>query len=256
MLYSKIEGSGRPFLILHGFLGMSDNWKTLGTKWAEAGYEVHLLDLRNHGRSLHSDDFNYTVMAQDIFDYCKAKNLDSIYIMGHSMGGKVAMLFATTFPEMVEKLIVADIGPKEYRPHHDQILEGLSAVNFEEKPDRGEVDEIVSKYIGDFGTRQFLLKSLYWKTTGQLAYRFNLPVFIDNKDSIGEALSESATYDGPTLFLRGANSNYILDEDFSEIRNHFTKAEIVTIANAGHWLHAENPDDVYASVIDFLKKQF
>ena len=94
MLYSKIEGSGRSLLILHGFLGMSDNWKTLGTRWAEVGYEVHLIDLRNHGRSLQSEDFNYTVMAQDIFDYCKAKNLESIYIMGHSMGGKVAMLFA------------------------------------------------------------------------------------------------------------------------------------------------------------------
>ena len=109
MLYSKIEGRGRPLLILHGFLGMSDNWKTLGTRWSEAGYEVHLLDLRNHGRSLHSEEFNYKVMAQDVFDYCKEKKLNSIYLMGHSMGGKVAMVFSTTYPEMVEKLIIADI---------------------------------------------------------------------------------------------------------------------------------------------------
>ena len=254
MLYSKIEGSGKPFLILHGFLGMSDNWKSLGTKWSEAGFEVHLLDLRNHGRSLHSDEFNYTVMAQDVFDYCKEKNLSSIYLMGHSMGGKVAMKVATSNPELVEKLIIADIGPKEYKPHHEQILEGLSAVNFDEKPDRNEVDKIVSKYVKDLGTRQFLLKSLYWKTPGQLAYRFNLPVFLKNKDSIGEALNENAIYNGPTLFLRGSKSNYILDEDFALIKKHFPKADIITIANAGHWLHAENPEDVYTSVLNFLEK--
>ncbi|WP_318642603.1 alpha/beta fold hydrolase [Flavobacterium ardleyense] len=252
MLYSKIEGTGKAFLILHGFLGMSDNWKTLGTKWAEAGYEVHLLDLRNHGRSLHSDKFNYDVMAQDVFEYCKEKELSSIFLMGHSMGGKVAMTFAALHPELVEKLIVADIGPKEYKPHHDQILEGLSAVDFTEKPERSDVDEIVSKYVEDLGTRQFLLKSLYWETPGQLAYRFNLPVFLENRDSIGEPLQTDASYSGPTLFLRGSKSNYILDEDFREIRNYFPKATIVTIANAGHWLHAENPDEVYDSVLNFL----
>ena len=253
MLYSKIEGSGHPLLILHGFLGMSDNWKTLGTKWADAGFEVHLLDLRNHGRSLHSDEFNYTVMAKDILDYCQEKNLSSIYLMGHSMGGKVAMVFATSYPEIVEKLIVADIGPKLYKAHHDQILEGLAAVNFAEKPDRGEVDQIVSKYVADIGTRQFLLKSLYWKTPGQLAYRFNVPVFLENRDSIGEALNPNAAYNGPTLFLRGSNSNYILDEDFVQIKDHFPKASIITIEHAGHWLHAENPDDVYTSVLVFLE---
>lgn len=254
MLYSKIEGSGKPFLILHGFLGMSDNWKTLGTKWAEAGFEVHLLDLRNHGRSLHSEEFSYTVMSQDILDYIIEKNLSSVYLMGHSMGGKVAMQMATSNPELVEKLIIADIGPKQYRPHHEEILEGLSAVNFDEKPDRSEVDEIVSKYVPDVGTRQFLLKSLYWNTPGQLAYRFNLPVFLKNKDSIGEALNENAIYTGPTLFLRGEKSRYILDDDFAEIERHFPQADIVTIANAGHWLHAENPDDVYSEVLNFLKK--
>lgn len=254
MLYSKIEGSGRPLLILHGFLGMSDNWKTLGTRWSEAGYEVHLLDLRNHGRSLHSEEFNYKVMAQDVFDYCKEKKLNSIYLMGHSMGGKVAMVFSTTYPEMVEKLIIADIGPKAYKPHHEEILEGLSAVNFQEKPERSEVDEIVSKYVSDIGTRQFLLKSLYWKSPGQLAYRFNLPVFLTNKESIGEELNQDALYQGATLFLRGEKSRYILDDDFAEIERHFPQADIVTIANAGHWLHAENPDDVYSEVLNFLKK--
>ena len=177
MLYSKIEGQGKPLIILHGFLGMSDNWKTLGTQYAQEGFQVHMLDLRNHGRSFHSEIFNYDVMVQDIVEYCATNNLDKIDIIGHSMGGKVAMLFATTYPDKVEKLIVADIGPKFYPQHHQIILDGLNAVDFSQKPNRNEVDEILTRYIPDFGTRQFLMKSLYWETPGQLAFRFNLAVF-------------------------------------------------------------------------------
>ncbi|WP_432671808.1 alpha/beta fold hydrolase [Flavobacterium sp. SM2513] len=253
MLYSKIEGSGKPFVILHGFLGMSDNWKTLGTQFGENGFEVHMLDLRNHGRSMQSDEFNYQLMVNDIVEYCKDKNLTSIYLLGHSMGGKVAMFTATQFPELVKKLVVADIGLKYYKPHHEEILKGLSAVDFSEKPSRSDVEEILTPYISDFGTRQFLMKSLYWKESGQLDFRFNLQSFIANKDAIGDALPENAIFDKPTLFLKGANSNYILDSDTEEIKRHFPKAEIETISNAGHWLHAENPKDFYDITIQFLE---
>ena len=158
MIYSKIEGEGKPLLIIHGFLGMSDNWKTMGTQFAADGFQVHLLDLRNHGKSFHSDEFNYEIMAQDVFDYCQAHHLEKVSIIGHSMGGKTAMLFAANHSEMVEKLIVADIGPKFYPRHHQVIFDALNAVDFSKKPSRNEVEEIVSKYITDFGTRQFLLK--------------------------------------------------------------------------------------------------
>ena len=121
-LHSQILGSGKPFVILHGFLGMSDNWKTLGLRWSEAGYEVHLLDQRNHGRSFHSNEFSYEVMSEDLKKYCDEHILNEIILLGHSMGGKVAMQFAVTFPEMVTKLIVTDIGPKAYPPHHQDIL--------------------------------------------------------------------------------------------------------------------------------------
>lgn len=253
MLYSKIEGSGKPFVILHGFLGMSDNWKTLGTQFGENGFEVHMLDLRNHGRSIHSDEFNYQLMVNDVVEYCKEKDLTSIYLLGHSMGGKVAMFTATQFPDLVEKLIVADIGVKYYKPHHDEILNGLSAVDFSEKPSRSDVEEILTPYISDFGTRQFLMKSLYWKESDQLAFRFNLEAFVANKDVIGDALSEDAIYDKSTLFLKGANSNYILDSDSTEIKHHFPEAEIETISKAGHWLHAENPKDFYDITRRFLE---
>jgi len=253
MLYSKIEGTGKSLLILHGFLGMSDNWKTMGTQFASNGFQVHLLDLRNHGRSLHSDEFSYELMAQDIYDYCQANDLIKVDILGHSMGGKTAMLFATTYPELVDKLIVADIGPKFYPQHHQSILAGLNAVNFSAKPSRSEVESVLSEYITDFGTRQFLLKSLYWLEPGQLAFRFNLAVFNKKIDEIGKPLPENTIFNKPTLFIRGGNSNYILDDDFEKIKMHFPDLRIETIPNAGHWLHAENPKLFYEITSSFLK---
>lgn len=252
-LYSRIEGEGKPLLIVHGFLGMSDNWKSLGTQFAQEGYQVHLLDMRNHGKSFHSDVFSYAVMADDIYEYCREHQLTKIDLLGHSMGGKVVMLFATMHPEMVDKLIVADIGPRRYAPHHQEILAGLNAVDFTTKPGRGEVETILGQYIDDLGTRQFLLKNLYWKEPGQLAFRFNLDVFIKNQEVIGEALPQGNHFDRPVLFLRGGKSGYIKDEDFEGIRHHFPKAQVETIGNTGHWLHAENPAAFFTAVKSFIK---
>ena len=253
MLHSKIEGSGKPLLILHGFLGMSDNWKTIGLQFALGGFQVHLIDLRNHGRSFHSDEFSYELMVQDIYEYCLSNNLEKINMIGHSMGGKTAMLFAVTYPEMVEKLIVADIGPKFYPQHHQTILEGLNAIDFSKKPSRSEVEEIMSHYITDFGTRQFLLKSLYWLEPGQLAFRFNLAVFNKKIEEIGKPLSENAVFSKPTLFIRGGKSDYILNEDFENLKKHFPNSSIETIPDVGHWLHAENPEMFYEKANSFLK---
>jgi pimeloyl-ACP methyl ester carboxylesterase len=253
MLHSRTEGQGKPLLILHGFLGMSDNWKSLGSLYAAEGFQVHLLDLRNHGKSFHSDLFNYDIMAEDVLEYCKTNNLDKISLIGHSMGGKVAMLFATKYPEKVKKLIVADIGPKYYAPHHQDILAGLNAVDFSSKPTRTQVEETIYPYIPDFGTRQFLLKNLYWIEPNQLAFRFNLAVFNKTSDEIGTALPEGALFEEPTLFIRGGNSNYILDADLPEIKKHFSNFQIITIPNVGHWLHAENPKLFFEETARFLK---
>ena len=252
MLHSKIEGQGTPLLILHGFLGMSDNWKTLAAKYVEEGFQVHALDLRNHGKSFHSEDFSYEIMVQDVVDYCTFHKLTSINVIGHSMGGKVVMLLATTYPELVNKLVVADIGPKFYPTHHQTILAALNAVDFSKKPSRTEVEVIVSNYISDFGTRQFLLKNLYWQEPGQLAFRFNLNVFNGKIDQIGKALPFDAIFEKETLFLRGDKSDYILDSDFETICHHFPRAEIKIISNAGHWLHAENPNEFFEKTVQFL----
>ncbi|WP_396182001.1 alpha/beta fold hydrolase [Flavobacterium sp.] len=252
MLYSKIEGEGKPFLIIHGFLGMSDNWKTLGFQLTQLGFQIHLLDMRNHGKSFHSDEFSYEIMVEDVKSYIDFHNLQDIILLGHSMGGKIAMLFATLFPELVEKLIIADIGPKYYPPHHQSILSALNAVDFSIKPSRAEVDEIISKHISDFGTKQFLLKNLYWRTPEQLGFRFNLAVFNAKISEIGTALPFENHFNKPVLFLRGGKSDYILDSDFETILHHFPLAKIDTIPNAGHWLHAENPSAFYCEVEKFV----
>jgi esterase len=253
MLYSKIEGNGKPLLIIHGFLGMSDNWKTLGSQYVSVGFEVHMVDMRNHGRSFHSEDFNYEVMALDVLEYCHAHNIEEVSIIGHSMGGKVAMLIATKYPGLVEKLIVADIGTKYYMPHHQKILKGLNAVDFSQKPDRSQVDEILQQFIPDFGTRQFLMKNLYWREPDQLAFRFNLEVFNNKVEEVGKPLPEGSFYVGRTLFIRGGSSDYVLDEDLEEIQNHFPNLKMETIPKAGHWLHAENPKLFFEITSDFLK---
>lgn len=253
MLYSKIEGEGTPLVIIHGFLGMSDNWKTLAAQYANQGFQVHALDMRNHGKSFHSEDWGYDFMVHDVVAYCELHQLKNISVIGHSMGGKVAMLLATTYPDLVEKLIVADIGPKFYAPHHQTILTALHAVDFSKKPSRAEAEEIVSAYIHDFGTRQFLLKNLYWVEPGQLGFRFNLKVFGDNTSAIGDALPFENQFDKKTLFLRGDKSDYILDSDFETIYHHFPNAVIETVSNAGHWLHAENPKEFFDKTVRFLK---
>ena len=252
LLHSNIIGEGKPFVILHGFLGMSDNWKTLGSQFSEKGFQVHLVDQRNHGRSFHEEEFNYEVLAEDLKHYCEANKLFEIVLLGHSMGGKTAMLFATLYPEIVSKLLVADISPRFYPVHHDAILTGLSALNFDIIKSRGEAEEILSNYVSDFGTRQFLLKNLYWVEKGQLGLRVNLEVLKKEVSEVGESLPSYSRFEKDTLFLRGDRSEYIGVEDERIILNHFPKAEITTISNAGHWLHAENPKDFFEVVINFV----
>ena len=252
-LHANIIGEGNPFVILHGFLGMGDNWKTLGKKISELGFQVHLIDQRNHGRSFHDSNFNYTQLASDLHKYCLHHELENIVLLGHSMGGKTAMEFATTYPEMVAQLIIADIAPKAYPSHHQDILKALSSLNFSEIKTRGQAETVLSTYIKDTGTRLFLLKNLYWKEKGQLGLRINLPILMEKIDEIGKALPLDRIYDGATLFARGENSGYIESIDELAITNQFPKAQIVTISDAGHWLHADNPTHFFHEISRFLK---
>ena len=252
VLHSNILGSGKPLLILHGFLGMSDNWKTLGSKYSEHGMQVHLIDQRNHGRSFHAEEFNYDILAEDLRNYIEQHELRDVIILGHSMGGKTAMQFAVRYPNLIQKLIVADIAPKYYPPHHEYIINGLNHLDFGVIKSRGEADSELSKYIQEKGIRQFLLKNLYWVEKGKLAFRFNLEVLSHKMEEIGEGLSAIDQYNGPTLFLRGDKSEYIIPSDGEIIRRHFPNAVIESIDHAGHWLHAENPTQFFNK----LEKRF
>ena len=252
ILHSNVISEGKPFIILHGFLGMSDNWKSFGLKMSQNGYQMHLVDQRNHGRSFHDLQFNYEVMVNDLLAYCNAKGLNKIILLGHSMGGKAAMLFACKFPELVSKLIVADISPRFYPIHHDQILNGLSTLDFLEIKSRSQADEVLSSFISEVGVRQFLLKNLYWISPGQLALRINLEVLKNEVSEVGEALDQSAHSKVLALFLKGDRSEYVTTSDFEIIKGHFPNSKIETVSNAGHWLHAENPDMFYDKVLKFI----
>lgn len=252
ILHSKIHGQGPSFLILHGFLGMGDNWKTLGREFSDKGFEVHLIDQRNHGRSFHDDDFSYEILVEDLKRYCDFHELKDIILLGHSMGGKTAMLFAVIYPELVSKLIVADIAPRFYPRHHQDILNGLSALNFNEIKSRDQAEEVLENYVTHVPTRIFLLKNVYWKQKGLLGLRINLDALIENIDEVGEGLPSHVSFDGDTMFLKGDRSEYITEEDEEAILRQFENAIIVTVENAGHWLHAENPKGFFEAVMNFV----
>ena len=242
LLHSLILGSGeRHMIVLHGFLGMGDNWKTHAKRWEAQGWCVHLIDQRNHGRSFWSTEFNYPILAEDLKIYLDHHQIQKCTLLGHSMGGKTAMFFAAQNPEYIQQLLVADIAPKTYTSHHQQILNGLASLDFSILQTRTAVDQALSHYVPEVGVRQFLLKNIYWVEKGQLGLRVNIDVLKRVGTIIGTGLEPHQQFDGPTLFLRGLQSVYISDEDRLTLHYHFPNNILKGIEKAGHWLHAENP---------------
>lgn len=251
-LNTQITGSGKDLVIIHGFLGMGDNWRTLSKSFASEGYKVHTPDMRNHGKSPHDDNFSYEIMAEDVKSYFDEHHIAKAILIGHSMGGKIAMFFAAKYPELLEKLIIVDISPKQYKPHHDEILESLLELKNSHLTSRKEAEAILEKNISNSGVRLFLLKNLKRLDNNTLAVKPNIETFLANKENIGQALPPSVKIDVHTLFVRGENSDYIDQEVESLIPQHFSASEIVTIKNAGHWVHAENPKAFFNTVMKFI----
>ena len=249
-LYSRVLGTGKPLIIIHGLFGMSDNWQSLAKLYADY-FEVHIIDQRNHGRSPHADEFSYFHLSNDLHQYIIDNQLNNVIIIGHSLGGKTAMQFAVSYPEFLSKLIIVDISPRFYPIHHDKIIEGLKMLDFSILKSRSQADAVLSEYIDQGDVRQFLLKSMYWKEKGQLDFRFNLKSISQNIANVGEALNNEANCSIPTLFIKGGNSNYINDDDEDLIFKHFTNAEIQTVVQVGHWLHAEKPQEFFEMTIRF-----
>lgn len=248
-LHFRELGEGQPLMILHGLFGFSDNWQSHAKKLAEY-YRVILVDLRNHGHSPWSDDFSYDLMSDDVFELCEDLKLEDFILVGHSMGGKVAMNFAQKHEVLLDKLVVVDIGIKEYPMHHEHILAGIHAVDLPNITARRQAEDQMSAHIDSEGIKQFLLKNLYWKERGVLEWRMNVHVLEREMKNILSALDQVEVA-VPTLFIRGAMSNYILDEDIESIEELFIDSEIETIENAGHWVHAEAADVFLETLLSF-----
>ena len=249
MLHYRVLGKGDPLVILHGLFGSSDNWQSQAKIFAEF-YTVYLVDLRNHGHSFWSEEHSYALMAKDLRVLTEELNLKNIILLGHSMGAKVAMTFAQQHPTILKKLILVDMGIKEYPMHHQHILSGIKSLNLSEYASRGEAERVLEVHLENPGVRQFLLKNLYWKTKGELAWRMNVTIL---EKKIGEILSAipKQVVLTTTIFIRGELSNYILDEDIPDIENVFPDSEFETISGAGHWVHAEAQEEFIHVVLGF-----
>ena len=249
-------GTGQPVIILHGVFGISDNWVTIGRKLAEK-FSVFIPDQRNHGKSPHSATFNYFSLSDDLLEFIQTHKLEKPVIIGHSMGGKVAMTFALEHPDMVEKLVVVDISPRKYpgRDVHFEMIEAMMAVDFDKVETRGEVEEQLKDSIPSKRIRLFVMKNLYRKTRSTFDWRLNLPALSANMDYVFDGVQSSDKYDGPALFIRGGKSDYIQDQDFPLIHKLFPQAHIETIEKASHWVHAEAPEELCALFSSFLGKE-
>jgi pimeloyl-ACP methyl ester carboxylesterase len=254
-LHYRKYGSGQPLIILHGLFGHSDNWNTLAKQFAESGFEVYAVDLRNHGLSPHSAEWTYALMTADLNELVDELKLEHAILLGQSMGGLVCMQFAVTHPDKVDKLIVVDMAPKKYPPHHAHVIAGLQSIDFSVVKTRKEAEEKLSEFIKDNPTRQFLLKNLYWINDNTLAWRFNLASIAANYHRLAEFFNtETSRYPGPTWFIRGGKSDYVLDGDWPMIQRVFPDSTLITIPDAHHWVHAEQPKIFYDAVMEIIGK--
>ncbi|EAR10318.1 alpha/beta fold hydrolase [Reinekea blandensis] len=240
MLHSESFGQGPDIIFLHGLFGAGDNWRSIGRALSEQ-FRIHLLDLPNHGRSPWTDNPDLPSLAESVADWADQQGLTRYHLLGHSMGGKVAMQMALNeYANQIDRLIIVDIAPKAYAPHHQDVFAGLHAIDFDSVKDRKAVDAQLTPYVQDAGIRQFLLKSLY-KKDNRLAWRFNVDVLENKYDAVACAPEVTQPFNGPTLFIKGMNSKYIEAQDQDTIQTLFPEARAKLIEGAGHWPHAEKP---------------
>jgi pimeloyl-ACP methyl ester carboxylesterase len=237
--------------LLHGLFGSSDNWHSIAAR-LEQSFHVFALDHRNHGRSPHSPEMDYPVMAADVDRFLAAQQIESALVIGHSMGGKTAMQLALHFPQRVQKLVVADMAPRAYAPAHDKIFAALLALDLPQYQTRGQIEEALAPDIPNPVLRRFLLKNLGRGDAGQLFWKINLRDLARNYWHLREPVAGNVPYPGPALFIRGGKSKYLLPEDEPLIRQWFPAAQIQTIPEAGHWVHADQPAEFLRLVLNFL----
>jgi esterase len=248
----KVFGEGDPVLILHGMFGTLDNWQTIAKKLS-AHFMVFIIDLRNHGRSPHSDEFDYAIMANDIQEFMEANWIYEAYVVGHSMGGKVAMQLASENPDLVKKLVLVDIAPKVYVGNHQPIFEALFSLDLDQLTSRKEADELLQAKIESYGVRQFILKNLSInKKTQRYEWKMNLPVIYAAYQAVLGKGDWSTPFENPTLFIKGAQSEYILPKELEAYKAYFPNATLETVEKAGHWVHSEQPKVFLEILTNFL----
>lgn len=262
-LFYRKEGSGSPVVIIHGLYGSSDNWINIGKRLADR-HTVYMIDQRNHGRSPFANSHTYNDLRNDLIEFFEQHKIEKAIILGHSMGGKVAMWFAADYPEKVEKLVIADIAPKDYLLLkedsqfylHQNILLAMQEIDFSQVKSRNDVDDLMAEKLDDARIRQFLLKNVAKdKETKQYKWRVNAEVLYDHLEEIVSGVNKNwlddrtpiTTY--PVIFIRGMKSKYILPEDEILIREIYPDAKLVDIPKAGHWLHAEQPEKFMKAVV-------
>jgi pimeloyl-ACP methyl ester carboxylesterase len=250
-LHFKQLGQGEPLVLLHGLFGSGDNWFGVAPKLAEK-FHVFAPDLRNHGHSPHRAEMDYPLMAADVDKFFAAQKIASAHVIGHSMGGKVAMQFALDFPARVKKLVVVDMAPRAYERTHDKIFAALLALDLASFQTRQQIEDALAPEIPSLNLRRFLLKNLGRDDHGKFVWKMNLRGVAENYSRLGEVLSAQNHFDKQALFIRGGKSDYISAADESEIRRRFPAARIQTIAAANHWVHADAPEEFVQRVLDFL----
>lgn len=249
--FKKIGESDKKIVILHGLFGSLDNWMTHAKQLAEKGFEVYLVDQRNHGKSPHTDEHSYELMAQDLDEFLKQHNIDNPYLIGHSMGGKTVMHYAMNFNHNINRMIVVDIAPKAYLPHHDTIIQAFRSVPIQTLASRKEAQDTMQEIISDTGVLMFLLKNLDRTSTG-FEWKMNLEGLVSAIENIGTTYEFKQACNTKTLFIRGSKSDYILNEDRDLLKMHFPNSNLLTIRDAGHWVHAEQYENFMKSLEFFL----
>lgn len=258
LFYRKYgENGDQPIIILHGLFGISDNWVSYARRIAMEGFEVFVVDQRNHGQSPNSDNFNYLALTDDLFDFIDEYVIEDPILIGHSLGGKVAMRFALENPHLVKKLVVVDITLKAYGPreHHRKIIDAMKAVDFSAVFNRSDVENQLMVSIPELRIRQFIMKNLHRKEKNDFEWRIYLAGLENNLDEMFDAIDTITKFEKPTLFIKGGASDYILIEDFDQIRYNFPNAEIITIEGASHWVHVEAMEKFYQLTMGFATGQ-
>ncbi len=253
-LFYREYGQGPVIIILHGLLGISDNWVSFARRISEEGYKVFIPDQRNHGQSPQNPAFNYYALSDDLAEFIDKHSISQPLLMGHSMGGKVVMRYTLENPDKVKKLVVVDTSLRSYNRsnYHRDLIDAMLSVNLETISSRQEVDKQLLAKVPDERLRQFLLKNLYWKDRDQLGWRLNLQAIGDNLDSMYDGVFYSGRYEGPSLFIKGGKSDYITEQDYPAIKSSFPLSQIKTIPEGTHWVHADAPVVFYKLVKNFI----